>query len=261
MGCQSEVAIGDNLTFSITTHDPDTGVLTDADDAPTYRVYEDETAAAILNGAMTVLDDVNTTGFYTEQISCTAANGFEDGKSYTIYIEATVDGDTGGISYGFRAMTPVWSVSSRTLTQSATQVAAAVSGSAISVNSYTTWDIDLTDIGDISARTKLYFTAKTDPDNQPDSAAIVHILLSEPADAATDGLLYIDGAAATTATDGSITVTDETSGDITITVSADVTGITKRQGRYGVKMVTATGVTEICEGWFTIEAPPPWAVA
>ena len=105
MGCQSAVVIGDNLTFSITTHDPDTGVLTDADAAPDYRVYEDETAVAILNGTMAKLDDANTTGFYTELIACTLGNGFEDGKSYNIYIEATVDGDQGGISFGFRAFT------------------------------------------------------------------------------------------------------------------------------------------------------------
>jgi len=105
MGCQSEVTIGDYLTFSICTHDPDTGALTDADSAPAYRVYEDETATAILTGTMTKLDDVNTLGFYTERIECSAGNGFEDGKSYTIYIEATVDSDTGGIAYAFRAVT------------------------------------------------------------------------------------------------------------------------------------------------------------
>lgn len=105
MGCQTSVDIGDNLTFSVCTHDPDTGILTDADAVPAYRVYEDETAAAILTGNMAKLDDVNTTGFYTGLIACTAANGFEDGKSYTVYIEATVGGDTGGISYGFKAVT------------------------------------------------------------------------------------------------------------------------------------------------------------
>ena len=104
MGCPSAVEIGDNLVFSITTHDPDTGVLTDADSAPSYRVYEDETGTAILNGSMAKLDDANTTGFYTESIACTSGNGFEDGKSYTIYIEATVDSDTGGISYAFKAL-------------------------------------------------------------------------------------------------------------------------------------------------------------
>jgi len=65
MGCQSDVAIGQNLVFSICTHDPDTGVLTDADAVPAYRIYEDETAVPILTGNMAKLDDVNTTGFYT----------------------------------------------------------------------------------------------------------------------------------------------------------------------------------------------------
>lgn len=101
MGCQTDVELENNLTFSICTHDPDTGVLTDADAVPDYRVYEDETAGAILTGSMAKLDDANTTGFYSEQIACTAANGFEDGKSYSIYIVATVDGDTGGIAYNF----------------------------------------------------------------------------------------------------------------------------------------------------------------
>jgi hypothetical protein len=104
MGCPASCDIEDNLVFSICTHDPDTGVLTDADSLPIYRVYEDETATPILTGSMAKLDDPNTTGFYTELIVCTAANGFEDGKTYTIYIEATVDADTGGISYGFKAV-------------------------------------------------------------------------------------------------------------------------------------------------------------
>ena len=101
MSCQSRVTLGDNLTFTITTHDPDTGVLTDADAAPVYRVYENETAVAILTGTMAILDNAGTTGFYSELVACTAANGFEIGKSYNIYIAATVDSDTGGISYGF----------------------------------------------------------------------------------------------------------------------------------------------------------------
>jgi hypothetical protein len=58
MGCPSEVAIGDSLVFSICTHDPDTGVLTDASANPPYRVYEDETATPILTGTMAKLDEV-----------------------------------------------------------------------------------------------------------------------------------------------------------------------------------------------------------
>ena len=103
MGCPASANIGDNLVFSVTTHDPDTGVLTDADSAPTYRLFEDETATPILTGSMALLDDTNTTGFYTELIAVTGANGFESGKTYTIYIQATVDADTGGLTYAFKA--------------------------------------------------------------------------------------------------------------------------------------------------------------
>src|SRR3990170_1848662 len=98
MGCPSEVIIGGDLVFSITTHDPDTGVLTDADSAPIYRLYENEVATPILTGTMAKLDDANTTGFYAELVACTTANGFENGKTYSVYIEATVDAATGGIS-------------------------------------------------------------------------------------------------------------------------------------------------------------------
>ena len=55
-----------------------------------------------MGGQTGKLDDGNTTGFYTELIACTAANGFEAGKTYTVYIEATVGGDTGGIAYSFK---------------------------------------------------------------------------------------------------------------------------------------------------------------
>ena len=101
MGCPTAVIIGNNLVFSICTHDPDTGHLTDTDAPPIYRLYEDETVVPILTGTMAQLDGLNTTGFYTELIACTTANGFEAGRSYTVYIEATVDSDTGGITYAF----------------------------------------------------------------------------------------------------------------------------------------------------------------
>jgi hypothetical protein len=101
MGCPSLIVLANNLTFSVTTHDPATAALTDAVADPSYRVFEDLTAVPILTGTMPKLDDVNTTGFYAAQLACTVANGFEVGKTYTIYIEATVNGVTGGISYAF----------------------------------------------------------------------------------------------------------------------------------------------------------------
>ena len=104
MGCPSEVVIGKNLVFSVCTHDPDTGELTAADSEPTWRIYEDETGTAILSGTMSTLDPDKTVGFYTELVACTAGNGFENGKTYTVYIKAIVDSATGGICYAFKAV-------------------------------------------------------------------------------------------------------------------------------------------------------------
>ena len=105
MGCPTECEIGANLTFSCCTHDPNTGILTDAQAVPAYRIYQDEdpTGTFSITGNMAKLDDDNTTGFYTETIAVTAANGYTSGKTYTIYITATVDGDEGGICYAFKA--------------------------------------------------------------------------------------------------------------------------------------------------------------
>ena len=86
--------IDDLLTFYCNTHNVATGVATDADSAPTYRVYEDETATPLLTGSMALLDSSNTAGFYSEQITLSAANGFEKGKCYVVYISATVNSIT-----------------------------------------------------------------------------------------------------------------------------------------------------------------------
>lgn len=91
--------IDDLVTFACNTHTPSTGAATDADAVPSYRVYEDETGTAILTGNMAKLDDANTVGFYSEQITLSAANGFEKGKSYSIYISATVGGVVGTMSH------------------------------------------------------------------------------------------------------------------------------------------------------------------
>ena len=94
--------IDDYLTFPANTHSPVNGAATDADAVPAYRVYEDETGTPLLTGNMAKLDDANTTGFYSARIQLTAAAGFEEGKSYTIYISAAVGGVTGTISHSFQ---------------------------------------------------------------------------------------------------------------------------------------------------------------
>ena len=94
--------IDDVLTFTCNTHTPSTGAVTDADAVPTYRVYEDETGTPILTGSTAKLDDAGTTGFYSEQITLSAANGLEKGKTYTIRISGTVGGVAGAMSHTFQ---------------------------------------------------------------------------------------------------------------------------------------------------------------
>ena len=100
-------SIDDYVTFPCNTHTASTGAATDADSAPTYRVYEDETATPILTGSMALLDSSNTAGFYSERIQLTAGNGFEAGKSYTIYISATVDSVVGTMSHTLQILAQV----------------------------------------------------------------------------------------------------------------------------------------------------------
>jgi len=95
-------AIDDLLTFTCNTHTPSTGAAVDADAVPGYRVYEDETGTPLLTGSMAKLDDDNTTGFYSEQITLSAANGFEAGKCYTIRITGVVGGVTGVTERSFQ---------------------------------------------------------------------------------------------------------------------------------------------------------------
>lgn len=101
MGCPSSVLLGDNIVFSICTHDADTGESSDADSVPTYRIYEDEASTPIATGSMSKLDDANTTGYYTELLACTTGNGYERGKTYTVLVIATVDGITARHPFGF----------------------------------------------------------------------------------------------------------------------------------------------------------------
>lgn len=111
--------IDDLLTFPANTHSASTGAATDADAVPTYRIYEDETGTAILAGNMALLDGSNTAGFYSEQVTLSAANGFEKGKCYTIYISAAVSSVTGTIAHTFQvqAETAAASVNTSALAQ------------------------------------------------------------------------------------------------------------------------------------------------
>lgn len=85
--------IDDVLRVHIQTSSVTTGAATDADAAPTWRVYEDDTATPVTTGSFSTLN--SQTGFYVAAITLAAAIGYEIGKQYAIRSQATVGGVIG----------------------------------------------------------------------------------------------------------------------------------------------------------------------
>lgn len=88
---------GETLYFYANTHRFDTGVATDADSPPAYRVYRMEDGTPVVTGSMALLDSVNTAGFYSEAVSLA---GYDPGE-YACYISATVNAIVGTKSFPF----------------------------------------------------------------------------------------------------------------------------------------------------------------
>lgn len=99
-----EYRIDDYVTLVATTHRFSSGAAY-APTSITYRVYEDATDVEIVaDTAMTNFD--SQTGFYLDRIQCTAALGYETGKTYTALIKATVDSVAAITAYTWRVLTP-----------------------------------------------------------------------------------------------------------------------------------------------------------
>lgn len=145
--------------------------------------------------------------------------------------------------------TTVWEYSPRTLTQTAASVTAAVTGSNITVIRGDYWSISLTGLGSLVGRTKLYFTVKK---SRTDTDAESIIQIEE-----TAGLLYLNGAVASTASNGSLTVTNETTGAVTIVLrAAETDDIEPSELLYDIQVSDASGnpTTKSDGGTFTVTA-------
>lgn len=137
------------------------------------------------------------------------------------------------------AMGDLWGT--RTLTQNAASVTATLSGDTITVLRGDTLSVSMTGLGDISSRTKLWFTVK-EKHSDTDANSIIQI-------EETAGLVYFNKAAGTSG-NGSITVDDENDGDITVALAAADTDDLALVNDlvYDVQMLTATGVTTLTSG-------------
>jgi len=141
----------------------------------------------------------------------------------------------------------VWAYASRTLTQAVASAMAAVLGTGLALLRGDTWIENLTGLGNITGRTKLWFTVKTS-ENDQDSEALIQIL-------EVGGLQRLNGAAAT-AGQGSIVVTDATTGALTINLAAAATAQLAIASRlyYDVQWLGPNGVLTAAAGRFTVLA-------
>lgn len=231
-----------------------TGALATPDAGPAGVLYVDGTA----NGAVVTITGANPYKWALTLPALTAGQRVEmyiTATIATIATAAVVAGDQADTSLNSDVDADVWAYSSRTLTQSAASVAAAVAGSTITCQRGDTLTAALTDIGALTGYSKLWFTVK---ENKGHTDAQAVLFLEK-----TAGLTVVNGEAHTTTSNGTITVGDEATGDITITIKPAVTDdLPVMSGYYDVQMSTAAGaVSTLATGTFTVNADVTRAVS
>lgn len=198
--------------------------------------------------------DVNVTALANDVIT---ANAFDESTAFPVKSADTgatalartgADSDTlktlsdeiAAISAGGATAEEVWEYTSRTLTQTATSISAAVSGSTITDVRGDTWSIPITDLT-LDANKQQFVVKRNVQD--ADTASLLFV------DSAT-GLIYINGAAGT-ASDASLVYAGTT---LTLTVKPGATAqLPVGTFHYGIQSVTAAGaVEEPYGGIFTI---------
>jgi len=190
------------------------------------------TVASVAGGAVIWSDTLDTArpGTISTTIGAAGAGLTALGDTRLANLDATISGIAAAVwTYGTRTLTSlatlvasiaaaVWAYATRTLTQSAASVAAAVAGTSVSVQHATKWVVAITGLGNISNRDDLLLTVK---DREADTDALAVLQVSE-----ASGLIRLNGAAIAlplTAAKATLVVDDPVAGNITLTVSSDVT--------------------------------------
>ena len=138
------------------------------------------------------------------------------------------------------------------LDTSSITVVSAVEGSTITILRGDTFSVSLTDTGDLTGYVSIDFTVKSDKLQTDDEATI---RIRKNASGVGDGLLRLNGTAHTTGTDGSITINDAPTGDITIMLKATVTDdLVPGTYVYDIQLIEAAEVTTLTTGTLIVSA-------
>jgi len=147
----------------------------------------------------------------------------------------------------------VWAYTPRTLTNATSGGETAPTTAVMTYLRGDTWAITITDLGNLTDRVELWFTLKRATGGVPatelaDSYASLQITES-------GGLIRLNGEEASESTLASITVTDETDGDLRIDVKADATKeLAVGTYSYDVQVQYSELVTTLVRGAFIVQA-------
>lgn len=138
------------------------------------------------------------------------------------------------------------------LNVSSVEFVTSVVGSTITILRGDTLTASLLNLGSMESYVSLDFTVKASM-HQSDDDAVIRI--RKNASGLTDGLLRLNGAAHTTGTDGSITINDAPTGDITIMLKAGVTDdLVPGTYVYDIQLIEAAEVTTLTTGSLIVSA-------
>lgn len=153
-------------------------------------------------------------------------------------------------AYDAATAADVWSYGSRTLTQAVVVgPGGAINGSAITLHRGDSFSASLTGLGDITGRSKLWFTVKRRT-TLPDADAMIQIV-------ETTGVVTVAGAAPASADNGALTVTNAAAGNVTITLDeVETAKLTVETGwPWDIQMRSAGGeVTTLAVGTMAVTA-------
>ena len=76
-------------------------VPTDADTAPTYRVYELPSETPLTTGTSAAFDASNTDGVYLVSFTAAGGSGYDKGTTYTVRVLETVSSTQHAATYTF----------------------------------------------------------------------------------------------------------------------------------------------------------------
>jgi hypothetical protein len=229
--------------------------------------------AAVKADTAAVLDDTGTSGVKLADDAITSAK-FDESSAFPLKSAdtgATAVARTGADSDTLETLSDqidtidasgtaaaVWSYTSRTLTALPAATTDGTTAGSITRKRGDSWSISLT-VGAITGYTSLWLTVKSDTG---DADASSLLMVKKNASLTGDGLLYVNGATAGDATKGSITVSNATTGAITIAVDESVTDdMAPGSYSYDVQTLVSGAVTTVDSGTFAITPDVTRAIA